>query len=77
MNNSSYGTVWGLQRQYYEGRSILTEFCYDDGEVYVPDYAKMAEGFRIKSFRVERPEEIRPALEAALALRRSPRWWMW
>lgn len=67
VNNSSYGTVWGLQRQYYEGRSILTEFCYDDGEVYVPDYAKMAEGFRIKSFRVERPEEIRPALEAALA----------
>ena len=67
VNNSSYGTVWGLQRQYFENRSILTEFRYDDGEVYIPNYAVMAEGFRVKGFRVERPEEIRPALEAALA----------
>ena len=67
VNNSSYGTVWGLQRQYFENRSILTEFKYDGGDVYVPNYAQIAEGFRIKSFRVERPEEIRPALEAALA----------
>ncbi len=67
VNNSSYGTVWGLQRQYFENRSILTEFRYDDGQVYVPNYATMAEGFRVKGFRVERPEEIRPALEAALA----------
>ena len=67
VNNSSYGTVWGLQRQYFENRSILTEFKYDGGDVYVPNYAQIAEGFHIKSFRVERPEEIRPALEAALA----------
>ena len=67
VNNSSYGTVWGLQRQYFENRSMLTEFKYEDGGVYVPNYAKMAESFLVKGFRVERPEEIRPALEAALA----------
>lgn len=66
VNNSSYGTVWGLQRQYFENRSIFTEFKYDDDNVYVPDYARVAEGFRVKGFRVERPEDIRPALEAAL-----------
>ena len=67
VNNASYGTVWGLQRQYFENRSILTEFRYDDGEVYVPNYAMMAEGFLVKGFRVERPEDLRPTLEAALA----------
>lgn len=68
VNNSSYGTVWGLQRQYFENRSILTEFRYDgNGDVYVPNYAMMAEGFCVKGFRVEHPEDIRPALQAALA----------
>ncbi len=66
VNNSSYGTVWGLQRQYFENRSIFTEFKYEDDAVYVPDYAKVAEGFNVKGFRVEKPEDIRPALEAAL-----------
>jgi acetolactate synthase-1/2/3 large subunit len=67
VNNSSYGTVWGLQRQYFENRSILTEFKYDNGEVYVPDYAKMAESFHVKGIRVEHPEEIKPALLEAIA----------
>ena len=67
VNNSSYGTVWGLQRQYFENRSILTEFKYDNGDVYVPDYAKMAEAFRVKGIRVEKPEEIKPALQEAIA----------
>jgi acetolactate synthase-1/2/3 large subunit len=67
VNNSSYGTVWGLQRQYFENRSVLTEFKYDNGEVYVPDYAKMAEAYRVKGIRVERPEEIKPALQEAIA----------
>ncbi|MCR4668909.1 MAG: thiamine pyrophosphate-binding protein [Clostridia bacterium] len=67
VNNSSYGTVWGLQRQYFENRSILTEFRYDKGDVYVPNYAQIAEGFHVKGFRVEKPEEIKPALEAAFA----------
>lgn len=66
VNNSSYGTVWGLQRQYFDNRSIFTEFTYADKTVYIPDYAKIAEGFRVKGFRVEKPEEIRPALEEAL-----------
>lgn len=67
INNSSYGTVWGLQRQYFENRSVLTEFKYDEGDVYVPDYAKMAEAFRVKGIRVEKAEDIKPALEEAIA----------
>ena len=67
MNNSSYGTVWGLQRQYFENRSIFTEFKYDEGEVYVPNYAQIAEGFHVKGFRIEKPEDIKPVLKEALA----------
>lgn len=67
VNNSSYGTVWGLQRQYFENRSVFTEFKYDNEEVYVPNYATVAEGFKVKGFRVEKPEDIKPALEAAIA----------
>ena len=38
------------------------------GRLAFPIFAfQIAEGFRVKSFRVERPEEIRPTLEAALA----------
>lgn len=66
INNSSYGTVWGLQRQYFNNRSELTEFKYDNGEVYIPNYAKMAEAFNIKGFRVEKPEEIHDALVASI-----------
>lgn len=65
-NNSAYGTVWGLQRQYFENRSVFTEFTYEDGQVYVPDYALMAESFQVKGFRVTQPEEIKPALIAAM-----------
>ena len=67
VNNSSYGTVWGLQRQYFENRSILTEFKYEEGDVYVPNYAKMAEAFNVKGFRIEKPEDIKKTLEEALA----------
>lgn len=67
-NNSSYGTVWGLQRQYFENRSVFTEFKYDDGRIYVPDYAMMAESFRVKGIRVEKPEDIKPALQEAIHL---------
>jgi len=62
VNNSSYGTVWGLQRQYFENRSVFTEFKYENGDIYVPNYAMMAEAFHVKGIRVERPEEIKPAL---------------
>lgn len=67
INNSSYGTVWGLQRQYFENRSMLTEFRYEDGSIYIPNYAQIAEAFMIKGFRVEKPTEIKPALESAIA----------
>jgi len=65
-NNSAYGTVWGLQRQYFENRSVFTEFKYDDGKVYVPNYAMMAESFKVKGIRVEKPEELKPALVEAI-----------
>lgn len=62
VNNSAYGTVWGLQRQYYDNRSVFTEFKYDNGEVYIPNYAQMAEAYNVKGIRVEKPEEIKSAL---------------
>jgi acetolactate synthase-1/2/3 large subunit len=66
VNNSSYGTVWGLQRDYYGDHSVLTEFKYDDGTVYVPNYAKMAEAFHVKGIRIEDPKNLKDSLKEAM-----------
>lgn len=61
-NDSSYSSVKILQQRHY-GRNIGVDFTN-------PDFAKYAEICGAKGFRVERPGEIRPALEAALKVNR-------
>ena len=46
-------------------------------EMVNPDFAKLAESAGMFGTRVEDPEDLQPALEAALRTRRSVRWWMW
>jgi acetolactate synthase-1/2/3 large subunit len=67
MNNFGYRAVWALQQKWFK-RSIGSEFIIErTGELYSPDYAKIAEAFGAMGETVERPEKIRPALEKALA----------
>ena len=61
-NDSCYSSVKILQQRHY-GRNIGVDFSN-------PDFAKYAEVCGAKGFRVEKPGEIRPALEAALKANR-------
>jgi acetolactate synthase-1/2/3 large subunit len=65
MNNRSYGTIYGLQNQAY-GRDIGTKFiCHETQEDYNPDFAAVARAFGIEGVLVDKPEQLRPALERA------------
>jgi len=66
MNNSAFGTIYGLQNQAY-GRNIGTRFIrHDTQKGYSPDFAAVAKGFGIEAIRVDQPEQLRPTLEKAL-----------
>ncbi|MDR7419905.1 MAG: biosynthetic-type acetolactate synthase large subunit [Armatimonadota bacterium] len=65
LNNSSLGMVRQWQTFFYRGRlssSILKN----------PDFARLAEVFGCRGIRVERPEQVEPALREALATEDRP-----
>jgi acetolactate synthase-1/2/3 large subunit len=67
MNNYSFGTIYGLQQHAYQ-RDIGTRF--QDVRTHAecgPNFAEVAKGFGVASRRVERPEDLRAALDAAIA----------
>ncbi len=57
-NDSSYSSVKFIQARHF-GRAIGVDYTN-------PDFAKYAELCGARGFRIERPAEIRPSLEAAL-----------
>ncbi len=59
INDGMYRVLNFRQRMQYEGRVIGT--CHGN-----PDFADLARTFGAEGWRLERPEEIRPVLEAAL-----------
>ncbi|HXA70013.1 MAG TPA: thiamine pyrophosphate-dependent enzyme [Stellaceae bacterium] len=59
-NNNSYGTIRLHQEKWFPGRSIATDLKN-------PDFARLAEAFGAKGFRIEREADIDAALEGALA----------
>src|SRR5690606_34860941 len=59
LNNNSLGMVRQLQQLQYGGRYIAVDLSDN------PDFVKISEGFGVAARRVERPEELRPALEWA------------
>ena len=59
LNNNALGMVRQLQQLQYGGRYIAVDLSDN------PDFVKISEGFGIAARRVERPEELRPALEWA------------
>lgn len=67
MNNYAFGTIYGLQHHAYQ-RDLGTRFVdIRTKEQCGPNFAEVAKGFGVASRRVEKPEELRPALEAAMA----------
>ena len=59
-NNASYGSIRVHQEQHYPGRTVGTN-------LHNPDFAALAAAFGIRSRRIERDDEIAPALREGLA----------
>lgn len=65
MNNNAFGTIAGLQKAHY-GLTYGTTFPRSDGE-QTPDYAAIARAYGVEGVRLRSADELRPALEAAIA----------
>lgn len=64
MNNAAFGTIAGLQRKHY-GSGYGCEF-HAGGQAYTPDFAAIARACGADGVEVERPDQLEPALRAAL-----------
>ncbi len=64
LNDQGFGNVRAYQREQYQGRYIGADFAN-------PDFPRLAESFGALGLRVERWDELAPALETALAAERS------
>ena len=65
MDNSAFGTIAGLEQMHYGTTFGCTFEC--DGKPYHIDYAAMARSFGADGYLVGAADQLRPALEAALA----------
>jgi acetolactate synthase-1/2/3 large subunit len=66
-NNYTIGCIRDLQRFYLDGREIGTSFRkVKTGELWNPDFAKMAESMGARGVRIEKPGDFAGAFEAAL-----------
>jgi acetolactate synthase-1/2/3 large subunit len=65
MDNSAFGTIAGLEEMHYGTTFGCTFEC--DGQPYHIDYAAMARSFGADGYLVTAADQLRPALEAALA----------
>jgi acetolactate synthase-1/2/3 large subunit len=63
LNNRSLGMVKQWQKMFYEGRQ---SHSYMDS---VPDFVKLAEAYHHVGIRVDKPEDLEPALERAFAMK--------
>lgn len=62
INNGYLGMVRQWQKLFYGGRYSQTDL-----EGMSPDFVKLAEAYGVTGIRVTRPEEVRPAIEQAIA----------
>lgn len=70
-NNYAYGSIRDLQYGFFGGREIATSFIKQDtGELYNPDFVKLAEAFGAGASRVEKPQDLSGALEHAIQANR-------
>jgi acetolactate synthase-1/2/3 large subunit len=66
LNNAGWISIKGGQLSNF-GRTIATEFQRRDGSMYTPDFAACARSFGLHAERVDRPDEVAPAVRRALA----------
>lgn len=67
-NNYAHGAIRDIQLGLW-GRELTTSFVKEEtGELYNPDFAAMARAMGAEGIRVERPQELKPALDHALKL---------
>jgi acetolactate synthase-1/2/3 large subunit len=67
LNNYTIGVIRDLQRFYMDGREIGTSFTkHDTGELWNPDFAKMAEAMGATAYSIDRPGDFGSAFEDAL-----------
>lgn len=59
-NNSCFGWIKTLQALYYEGRYVSVHFSPDT------DHAGIARGFGLRGVRIDRPGDVRDAIQEAL-----------
>jgi acetolactate synthase-1/2/3 large subunit len=64
MNNAAFGTIAGLERKHY-GSGFGCEF-EADGAPYSPDFAAIARACGAEGIRIDRAEDLGPALRAAI-----------
>jgi len=68
VNNVGWLSIRDLQiAAYGEDRTIGVDFVKQDGGLYSPDFKTIAEAFGCFAKKIERPEEVKPALEEAFA----------
>jgi acetolactate synthase-1/2/3 large subunit len=66
LNNAGWISIKGGQLSNF-GRMFATEFQRRDGSLYTPDFAAAARSFGLHAERVDRPDEVAPAVGRALA----------
>ncbi|RSL32162.1 thiamine pyrophosphate-binding protein [Salibacterium salarium] len=64
MNNSSYGTIAGLEKSHFD--TTYGTVFQRDGKSYSPDFAQIAKGYGVDSVKITKAEEFKPALEEAI-----------
>ncbi|MEM3333718.1 MAG: thiamine pyrophosphate-binding protein [Thermoplasmata archaeon] len=66
MNNYSFGTIQGLQRSYFSKKYIGTAFYGADGQLYNPDFSKIAEASGAIGHDVTDPETLFKVIEDSI-----------
>lgn len=65
-NNTGWISIRDLQMAAFgEDRAVATDFAKDNRELYTPDFKEIAEGFGCYSERIEKADEVQPALKRA------------
>jgi len=66
-NDYAFGAVRDIQLKDYEGHTHCTDFQLDaTGELYNPDFGKIASGYGAEAERIENPKDLGPALKRAI-----------
>lgn len=66
LNNGGFNIIELIQKRFFN-RTPGGPFVTPDGKRYNPDFVALARAYGVDGIRVQRPEEIRPALLKALA----------